>query len=64
MVERIGAVIVFKKNLNRKHAETILNSIREYIDLDQKVGENDWEKISNSLNEFDDELGGPVWYLP
>ena len=64
MADRIGAVIVFRADVDKKEAANILDGIKELLDLGQKIGNNDWEKIVNSINEFDDEWGGPVWYLP
>lgn len=64
MADRIGAVIVFRADMDKNEAAHVLSGIKELLDLDQKIGDNDWEKIINSINEFDDEWGGPVWYLP
>ncbi len=64
MADRIGAVIVFKKDITPARAVHALNAIKEFIDVDHMIGENDYEKTLRSINKFDDELGGPVWYLP
>jgi hypothetical protein len=64
MADRIGAVIVFRAFVSEEEAANILDSIKEFIDLDQMLGRNDREKIYNTINEFDDGWGGPVWYLP
>lgn len=64
MADRIGAVIVFRAYVGKKEAAAILDGIKEFIDLNQMIGQSDGEKINNTINEFDDEWGGPVWYLP
>ena len=57
---RYGAVIVFKKDLNRSTMRDALHKIGAYIDMDYFVA----ERPRDLIESFDERDGGPVWYLP
>lgn len=65
MAHRHGTVIVFKEGVSRDEAAHALSSIKEFIDLDQRVqSENEWATINNMIEPFDPAWGFPVFYIP
>ena len=65
MADRIGTVIVFKEGVSPGEAAHALSSIKEFIDLDQRIpSENEWATINNLVEPFDPAWGFPVWYIP
>ena len=74
-MERLGAVLTFKSHVSKEEAVKALEKIADLIDLPdksyeiiEKDGRNSYEacpfKIEHKVNKFDDEYGGPVWYIP
>ncbi len=59
----IGTVLVFKPEVSKEEATKALEGLADFLQpnwIDDKG-------VSNQpfrLEEFDDEYGGPVWYLP
>jgi hypothetical protein len=49
---QVGCVLVFAKGMTKADAEKVLASIEEHLDH------------TPSVEEFDPNVGGPVWYIP
>ena len=60
MAKRRGAVLVFKKGTSQKQAAAVLQRIAKALDLGYYVK----QEPADLVREFDDEWGGPVWYIP
>lgn len=68
---RHGAVLVFRKGVTPEQAAAALERIRDVIEVPPAV--RDWTResapsrpfrMADKVHEFDDEWGGPVWYVP
>ena len=67
---RLGTVLVFKEGATRTEVVKALESIRRLLDVPKVHGQ--WagkrsgmvHSMHDEVHEFDDEYGGPVWYLP
>jgi hypothetical protein len=62
---RYGTVLVFKSGVSKKQAAQALEKIRDVLQDDYCC--EDWtsdERVPFIVHEFDDEMGGPVWYIP
>jgi hypothetical protein len=57
-MRRHGAVLVFKKGTSKKQAEAALRRVKDVIDP------NYYADPARLVNEFEDDHGGPVWYIP
>tara|TARA_Y100000296_G_C5056276_1_gene197445 strand:+ start:351 stop:533 length:183 start_codon:yes stop_codon:yes gene_type:complete len=55
-MKRLGAVIVFKADVDKDEAVALLEKIVDDL-------ATYWEP-KDLVHEFDDEMGGPVWYIP
>jgi hypothetical protein len=79
MAKRLGTVLVFKEGVSKEEAAQHLARIAEVLDLPKSVtdyvpigppggrrvkGVQRAFKVPDIINEFDDEYGGPVWYIP
>ena len=66
MAERTGALLVFKPGINEDDViEALNNPIFEHLlDTNYFVGNSEQERIANMIHTYDDEWGGPVFYLP
>jgi hypothetical protein len=60
-MKRHGTVVVFKKGTTRKQAAKALEQIREVLDIGYHFGVR---HIGDLVRDFDDDVGGPVWYIP
>jgi len=65
-MKRFGTVLVFKRGVTKKQAEEALQKIQDILDDHRHGREVDGKWVNNlfHINEFDDKMGGPVWYLP
>lgn len=61
-MQRVGSVIVFKEGVNRQEAAEALLKIKDVIELPQDG--NSLLSALDCIHKFDDEYGGPVWYIP
>ena len=61
-MKRYGTVLVFKKHLSKKQIEDSLKKIQEI--LDSCSIDKEFKRVPFTVNEYDDTLGGPAWYLP
>lgn len=52
-MKRVGAVIVFKDGVTKEEADRLLATITEPAQF-----------FSTYTEEFDDDLGSPVFYIP
>jgi len=57
-MKRFGSVVVFKPEVTKEQAREALQKIKEVIDWSYVNGE------APRVHEFDDKMGGPVWYTP
>ncbi len=65
MSERIGTVIVFKEGVTEGEAAEILMSIQDKIEIHCfPKTTNTYRAAREMVRTFDDEYGGPVWYIP
>ena len=67
MAKRFGAVIVFKPNVPKDLAAQKLRELRGLIELGGSFTGGKWVEHTDPaklLNTFNDEHGGPVWYIP
>jgi hypothetical protein len=76
-MKRIGTVLVFREGVSPEEAAKALEKIREILDLPEKTSrmvvnpdgrtchfvEIPFEMV-HKVEEYDDECGGPVWYIP
>ena len=75
-MQRLGTVLVFAPEVTPEEAAKALEKIRNVLDLPQTshniVSNGDGTcrmeatpfKMQDKIKEFDDEWGGPVWYIP
>jgi hypothetical protein len=75
-MKRIGTVLVFKKDVSPEEAAKALEQIREVLDLPEKSFKMEILPgkrcrthevpftMPDKIEEYDDEYGGPVWYIP
>ncbi len=56
--DRLGAVLVFKPGTTHDEAVFALAQLDDLLDKDYYVGGRP------SINSFDEQYGGPVWYVP
>ena len=75
-MKRIGTILVFKKEVTAEQAAAALEKIAEVLDLPEETNKLvelpgkmcTYETIPfemvHKINVFDDEYGGPVWYIP
>jgi hypothetical protein len=58
--KRLGVVLVFKEGLDRAKAEGLIQKLvtEGYLDTSYYVEQKP------TVNEFNPEYGGPVWYIP
>lgn len=77
---RHGAVIKFREGATEAEIAEALNKIRDILDLPEMVDEMTVMKDTNGkqyhkytkvpfkwrhlVNKYDDQYGGPVWYIP
>lgn len=64
-MKRLGTVLVFKEGTTKAEAQKALRKLEEMGLIEITHFEFAGRKqTSPSINEFDDEWGGPVWYIP
>ena len=75
-MKRHGTVIVFKPGTTPEEAVKALEKIADVLDFpefvyDYKLSATEGDqrvrrpsKLIDFIHDFDDKLGGPVWYLP
>jgi len=77
-MKRFGTVLKFKKGVTREQAAQALAKISDLIELRKSVVEMPKGRtvarlehcierpatINDEVHEYDDEYGGPVWYIP
>ena len=61
MAKRLGTVLVFKTGVARARAEKLLAELAATGVLE---GSHRVDGATHRIEEFDDEYGGPVWYIP
>lgn len=61
-MQRVGSVIVFKEGVNRQEAAEALLKIKDLIEMPKD--NNSFRAALETVRTFDDEYGGPVWYIP
>ena len=76
MAKRFGSVIVFKKGVTKAQAAKALATLAAVVDFPEKVyeyprvGPRQVKQVEvpftheHAVHDFDDEHGGPVWYIP
>ncbi len=57
-MKRYGTVLVFKPGIEREEIQEALEDMVGLLDGDC------WLEQTPPINEFDDQYGGPVWYIP
>ena len=57
-MNRYGVVLVFRPGTTRQEAEAALGKVDHVLDRSYYV------RGKPNVNEFDEEYGGPVWYVP
>lgn len=70
-VGRYGALVVFAAGVTRQEAEAAIARLRDVVDPEYqgetifKDGQVEFEtRPLPTVQEFDPEMGGPVWYIP
>ena len=65
-MKRFGTLLTFKPGTTEKQAEVALETIRaiEAVYSDSWMGIGGRPRQTPRLEQFDDEYGGPVFYLP
>jgi len=65
-MKRHGTVLVFKKTATKKDIDAALKSISYVLEENYHLtkSKSGYTHIPFRIEEFDDEIGGPVWYLP
>lgn len=66
---RYGAVIVFKKELSKAQIAKAMRALGPMVELQTGRYENGKGWIPDTdpaqlVKSYNDELGGPVWYVP
>lgn len=70
---RLGTVIVFKKGVTKAQALAALSALNDvvepgrWIDYPEKNGRPNYSTpipVTYRIEEFDEDTGGPVWYVP
>jgi len=80
MARRNGAVITFKYGVSREEAIAALRTIKHLLDVPAEITDYSKTEVRDGqrwaipvkrpytgkdlVKEFDDEYGGPVWYIP
>ena len=69
MAKRFGAVITFKEGVDRAEAIEALRKVKHLLDVPETVYDYDTRKQrpftgKDLVREYNDEYGGPVWYIP
>jgi len=71
-MKRLGAVIVFNPDVDEDEAAALLEKIVDDLDVPSEAiryhsppwaTKHPFEAV-DLVNEFDDDMGGPVWYIP
>ena len=68
-MKRYGAVIVFREGITEEQAAVMLKILATehgcLIEDPSRPPDPSWDfPGSSGVNEFDDDVGGPVWYIP
>jgi len=67
-MKRYGAVIVFREWVTEAQAAQVLKDMAVLgclIEDPSRPPDPSWDfPGSSGVNEFDDDVGGPVWYIP
>jgi len=65
-MKRFGTLLTFKPGTTKKQAEAALETIREMDDVfsDQWISVAGRPRVSPRVEQFDDDHGSPVFYLP
>ena len=70
-MKRFGSVLVFKAGITKAQATAALKKIEALLDLPSQsyvIRDHKYVVVpftlDRNVNEFDDECGGPVWYVP
>lgn len=63
-MQRLGTVLTFKEGTTREEAVEALRKIEDVLHVSEFWAERGEDPIERSVHEFDDQYGGPVWYLP
>lgn len=80
MAKRCGAVVVFKDGVTQAEAIAALKTIKHLLDVPTEITDYSKTEIRDGqrwavpvkrpysgkdlVKEFDNEYGGPVWYIP
>jgi hypothetical protein len=57
MAKRLGVVLVFRKDVTAEEAQRLIQELCDSAVVDRKAA-------NTQVREYDDEYGGPVWYIP
>jgi len=68
---RIGCLLVFKKHVTVEEATSMLTFLMQFLDVPATVCDPPYHHhterrfvAEDLIEHFDDEDGGPVWYIP
>jgi hypothetical protein len=63
-MDRIGSVIVWSLNTTPEEAKKAIAALAKLGLIEQRPP-NQWDPVGlPGVNDFNDEYGGPVWYIP
>jgi len=63
-MQRVGTVLTFKEGVTREEAVEALRKIENVLHVSDFWAERGEDPLDMSVHDFDDQYGGPVWYLP
>jgi len=66
-MKRFGTVLTFKEGTTREEAAEALRKIADVVDLPEPYRYSEDTAVDNAdraVTAFDDQYGGPVWYIP
>ena len=66
-MKRYGTVLVFDRGASKKDIRRALNKISNVLEENRCIISckgGTYKRADYRIEEFDDKLGGPVWYLP
>jgi hypothetical protein len=65
-MKRYGTLITFKPGTTRAEAAATLDMIRRFASVENSawVDGAGRQRYSPDVHEYDDDHGGPVWYIP
>jgi hypothetical protein len=66
MATRLGAVLVFREGVSKADAEAALACIQKFLEPSYSFQPSSGyvQTPVPAVREYDDDIGGPVWYIP